>query len=47
MFCPNCGTQVADGTRICMVCGAMLNEPQPPEQQPSPQQPPTASHKKQ
>lgn len=47
MFCPNCGTQVADGTRICMVCGAMLNEPQPPEQQPSPQQLPTVSRKKQ
>lgn len=39
MFCPNCGTQNADGTAFCAGCGANLNAQQAPTQQPVYQQP--------
>lgn len=31
MFCPNCGSQIADGVAFCTSCGsAVVNEPQAP-----------------
>ena len=39
MFCPNCGTQNAEGTAFCAGCGANLNAKQAPVQQPVYQQP--------
>lgn len=32
MFCPNCGTKVAVGTRFCPHCGAVLDNPTEPEE---------------
>lgn len=29
MFCPNCGTQIADGSKFCSGCGAALTASQP------------------
>ena len=39
MFCTNCGTSVADGTKFCPSCGNALAQPaqQPNYQQPAPQ----------
>ena len=37
MFCPNCGTQLADNTSFCTNCGAATNNQAP--QQPVAQQP--------
>lgn len=34
MFCPNCGHQVADGSRFCGNCGNPVSAPQAPVQQP-------------
>lgn len=40
MFCPKCGTQVADGVLFCRKCGAQLGAAQPQQyQQPAYQQP--------
>ena len=39
MFCPNCGTQNADGTAFCAGCGSNLSAQQAPVQQPVYQQP--------
>lgn len=40
MFCPKCGTQVADGVFFCRKCGAQLGAAQPQQyQQPAYQQP--------
>lgn len=30
MYCPRCGTQIADGSSFCSSCGANLAQPQPP-----------------
>lgn len=38
MFCPNCGTQIPDGSAFCQNCGAQVGVPQQPVQQ-QPQQP--------
>lgn len=38
MFCPNCGTQVPDGSAFCQNCGANLAAAQQPVQQPQYQQ---------
>ena len=39
MFCPNCGTNLPDGTPVCTTCGRQLNAPQQSApQQPAPQQ---------
>ena len=43
MFCPNCGTQLPDGSAFCSSCGAQLGgaqAPQQPVQQPAYQQQP-------
>ena len=37
MFCPNCGTQNADGARFCSACGAPLGAQQQQYRQPQPQ----------
>ena len=39
MFCPNCGTQNADGAKFCSGCGAPLGAQQPQQQYQQPQQP--------
>lgn len=41
MFCPNCGTQLPDGSVFCSNCGAKLAAPQQAPQQPQyrPQRP--------
>ncbi|MBR1764541.1 MAG: zinc-ribbon domain-containing protein [Ruminococcus sp.] len=31
MFCPNCGTEMAEGSRFCRSCGAPLDEPAQPQ----------------
>ncbi|MBO6054988.1 MAG: zinc-ribbon domain-containing protein, partial [Oscillospiraceae bacterium] len=36
MFCPNCGTQVPDGSAFCSNCGTRLNAPPQPGSQPRP-----------
>jgi TM2 domain-containing membrane protein YozV len=30
MYCPRCGTQIADGSTFCSSCGANLVQPPPP-----------------
>ncbi len=30
MYCPRCGTQIADGSSFCSSCGANLAQPPPP-----------------
>ena len=58
MFCPNCGTQVNDGSRFCPSCGSPIEaqaesqQPQQPQQPPAPapaqpQQPPVAEQPQQ
>ena len=38
MFCPNCGTQVAEGVRFCSKCGSAVNQaPAAPVYQSAPQ----------
>ena len=39
MFCPNCGTQVSDGSAFCGNCGVRLGGAAPQPQQPAYQQP--------
>lgn len=39
MFCPNCGTQIADGSAFCPNCGAQFGAPQQPQYQQPTQQP--------
>ena len=34
MFCPNCGTQNADGAKFCAKCGGALQSAAPVNQQP-------------
>ncbi|MBE6587670.1 MAG: zinc ribbon domain-containing protein [Ruminococcaceae bacterium] len=43
MFCPKCGTNVAEGSAFCPSCGAQLAQPEQPTQptQPFQQQPQT------
>jgi flagellar basal body-associated protein FliL len=43
MFCPNCGTQNADGSAFCANCGAPLSAGIPPSQ-PTPPPPPPAGN---
>src|SRR5690242_11992699 len=46
MFCPNCGTRVAQGVAVCSTCGTDLSshlaqlQPPPPPPPPSPAYPP-------
>lgn len=46
MFCPNCGTQIPDGSAFCQNCGARLTAAQP-VQQPQYQQPQQAPYQPQ
>ena len=39
MFCPNCGTQNADGAKFCAKCGGALQSAAPVNQQPVSEQP--------
>lgn len=39
MFCPNCGSQIADGSAFCPNCGAQFGVPQQPQYQQPVQQP--------
>ena len=34
MFCPNCGTNLPDGTKFCPNCGANLAQPEQPQVEP-------------
>lgn len=33
MYCPNCGTQLPDGSRFCTNCGTSLAQPEQPQQE--------------
>ena len=44
MFCPNCGTNLPDGTKFCSNCGSTLSQPAPAQNpQPAQNQQPAAS----
>lgn len=34
MYCPNCGKEIADGSKFCPLCGATIQQPESVQGQP-------------